>query len=86
MLCNTPCKTYYRTLRIDGVWMEFSLADQGAKVCMYHVFHTIFGFDGNSWGTMVTSRALGTSAVREMSLLTSSPSFQRWTSLRTSRK
>ena len=78
MLRNTPCEPEH-TLHVDGVWMQFFLDSEGAKVSMYNSC-TLLESHENSWETMVTLRTPGASAAKETSLLTSNPLLQRWTS------
>jgi len=58
-------------LLVDGVSMNFSYASNDIKVGML-TFHTLFGSDKNSWGTMVTLWTLRTSAAKETCSLTPS--------------
>ena len=41
MLHDTPCNGGQK-VRVDGAWMEFSLASEGTKVSM-HILHTLLG-------------------------------------------
>ena len=78
MLHDTPCQ-HYQILHVDGVLVKFSLENEATKVSL-HTFNIALDSHEVSWETMATSRTLGTSASKETSLLTSSPSFQRRTS------
>ena len=40
MLYDTPCDSWMRKLKVDGAWMEFSLAGEGTKVSM-HTLHAL---------------------------------------------
>ena len=85
MLYDTPCQPEW-TLRVDGVWVEFSLAQEGIQVNI-HTFHAMVGSHKCSWETTVTSHwTPGISVVKETSLLTSSPSIQRQTPFQGSKK
>ena len=70
MICHCPRKQDRCELLVDGVSNEFSYAPNDIKVNI-HTFHTLFEFDENSWGTMVTLRTQRTSAAKETSSLTS---------------
>lgn len=77
MLCDALCESD-ETLWVDEILVEFSFAYEGIQVSPC-TFRAMLRFHGHSLGIMVTSLALGTSAVGEMFWLTSSPSFQRQT-------
>ena len=81
MLHGTSCNKHKKWLKVDGAWAEFSLANEGTKVCI-HALHALLGLITNSWETMVASQILDSFAVKETSFLTSAPSFQRQTSPR----
>ena len=68
MLYDTPCVKYEIDLRVDGVYVEFSLASEGTKVCMYAI-HALLGLIPTSWETTVTSRTLDIFAFRETSFV-----------------
>ena len=72
MLHEAPCKCE-KSLEVDGVWVEFSLASDGTKVSV-RAIHVSRGLIPTSWETMVTSRTLDTFAFRETSFLNSGPS------------
>ena len=55
-------------LDVDGISMKFSEAPEGVKVST-HVSYSAQAYE-NSWGTMVTSSTVRTSAAKETSLLT----------------
>ena len=78
MLRTMPSKPGH-TLCVDGVWVNFFLAREGAKVSAYN-FRTLLESHENSWGTMVTLCTSRASAAKEISLLTSSPLLRGWTS------
>ena len=69
----------HRTLRVDEVLMEFSLAHEETKVSLLTFDTHCLNSHEDSWATMVTSRALRDSTSKETYLLTSSHSFQRRT-------
>ena len=55
MLDDAPCK-HKKSLKVDGLWVGFSLASEGTKVSMpVHALHALLGLKPNSWETMVIS-------------------------------
>ena len=62
----------HSSYEVDGMCGNFLAAPDGIKVSI-HALHAVFEPYENSWGTMVTLWTPRNSAVKETSLLTSSP-------------
>ena len=73
MLPDVPCNSGVK-LQVDEDMVEFSPAPLVVQVCT-RIFYATLGSHGNSSVTMVPSRNLAISTVRETSSLPSGTSF-----------